>query len=91
MFIIANRLNMNILYIRDGRIRLWIRPASGSPTHSILFWGPKELILSKGMTWFFKESQLPEDLLKAMDQTPPADSETFTGPVSAAGGAAMAP
>ena len=95
MYIIANRMNMNILYIRDGRIRLWIRPASGVPTHSILFWGPKELILSIGKNAFIKDSQLPEDLLKAMDQTTPADPETFMGtapaPISVAGGAALAP
>jgi hypothetical protein len=77
MLVIANRLNMNILYIRDGRIRLWIRPASGTPKFSILFWGPKELILTVGKMWFFKDSDLPEDLLKAMDRTPPADPATL--------------
>jgi hypothetical protein len=76
MYFLATRLMANILYIRDGRIRLWIRPAT-PPAVTILFWGPQELLLSRGKNWRFKETELPADLLAAMDATTPMAVEAI--------------
>ncbi len=79
MFFLATRMMANILYIRDGRIRLWIRPRA-PPAVTILFWGPQELLLSRGKIWRFKDSELPKDLLAAMDAAMPMDVETILAP-----------
>ena len=74
MYFLATRLMANILYIRDGRIRLWIRPPT-PPQVTLILWGPNELLLSRGKSWRFKESDLPADLLAAMDATTPVTAE----------------
>ncbi len=89
MFFLATRMMANILYIRDGRIRLWIRPRA-PPAVTVLFWGPQELLLSKGKLWRFKDSELPKDLLAAMDAASPMEVEAILAdkvlPADAGGG-----
>lgn len=71
-YLIAQRLRLNILFIEDGQIRVWLRPNS-PPFGTVLFWGPKQFILTNGKKWFFPDKELPVELLQLMDATTPTD------------------
>jgi hypothetical protein len=65
---------------------MWIRSAK-PPIGTIVFWGPKELLLHRGKQWIFNDKEIPPTLAAAMDSTSPMELEP--SPVKA-GGAASA-
>jgi hypothetical protein len=92
MYAIASFYKLNILYIQDGRIRLWIAPPENKKTGEefMLFWGPLELLLTKEKRWVLKKGDFPPDLRQALDASIPANpKELLAKPVEVrAGGAA---
>lgn len=69
----------------DGRIVIdrWISPTSqaqkvAQPMYTI-FWGPRQLIVSKGKGWRFNVRDLPADFLTAIDGASPMTEEEARG------------
>jgi len=92
MYALASVMKLNILYIQDGRIRLWIAPPENKKTGEefILFWGPLELLLTKNKRWILKKVDFPVDLLQLLDASSPANPKELLAPPAEvrAGGAA---
>lgn len=90
-FYVMTRLTTsNIVFAHagaDGRtvIDRWIQPATGAvkvaqPLYMI-FWGPRQLLLSKGKSYRFYGRDLPADFMTAIDGASPMAEEEARGSV----------
>lgn len=90
-FYVMTRLTTsNIVFVHagaDGRtvIDRWIQPATGAvkvaqPLYMV-FWGPRQLLLSKGKSYRFYGRDLPADFLTAIDGASPMSEEEARGSV----------
>jgi hypothetical protein len=77
--LIADVMQSNLLFVRGpARIEAWYQPAPGKikmpQTFYSVFWGPKQLLLSKGKDYRFVQSALPSSLLTSLDSAEPMAS-----------------
>lgn len=88
-YALAKGMNLNILFIRDGRIRTWIRSPKEKKMGTIIFWGPKELLIHRGKQWIFNDKELPPSVGAAMDLATPMERDAILPtPVIVTGGGA---
>jgi len=71
---IADIMQSNLLFVRaPARIETWYQPVQkikGLTLYSI-FWGPQQLLLSKGKNYRFSIGELPGSLLTSLDSVSP--------------------
>jgi len=86
--LLATILLSNLLFVRaPNKIEAWYAPelkgiaAKMSPSFSI-FWGGKQLLLSKGKIFKFKLAELPTSLREALDGASPSTGLLEQGPVA---------
>jgi hypothetical protein len=96
-FVISQLTASNVVFVRAGPagrivIDRWIQPQSGGvkvtkPVYMI-FWGPSQLLVTKGKAWRFLARDLPADFLTALDGASPVPEAEAIGlidePVAAA-------
>jgi len=86
--LLATILMSNFLFVRaPNKIEAWYAPESKgfaakmSPNFSI-FWGARQLLLSKGKVYRFKLEELPASLREALDGASPSTGLLEQGPVA---------
>jgi len=79
LYVIASLTKANLLFVeRQGSgvaISQWISPPSVGPQPAqkvyMIFWGPSQVVLTRGRNYLFLERDFPIDLLSALDATSP--------------------
>ena len=92
-YVIASLGSSNVLFVHRGPsgaivIDRWIQPPSSSAAKVeqqmyMIFWGERELLVSKGKIFRFLAKDLPLDLLTALDGASPMPEEEARGRVAA--------
>ena len=91
-YVIASLTSSNVLFVNPGpKIKYWIQPpgaAGAKPEQSMymIFWGTRELLVTRAKVYRFLTKDLPVDLLAAMDGASPIPEEEAkgsTGPIMA--------
>jgi hypothetical protein len=87
-FVVSQLTASNVVFARagpSGRIIIdrWIQPPSGGakvtkPVYMI-FWGPSQLLVTKGKAWRFLARDLPADFLTALDGASPVPEAEAVG------------
>ena len=88
-YVIASLTMSNVLFVRRGPTEVlivdrWIQPpASGGAAVAqqmyMIFWGPRELLVSRGKIYRFLAKDLPAGLLAALDAASPIPEEEARG------------
>ena len=99
LYVIASVALANAIFLRQlpsGQLKVdrWIAPASGgakTPNPAfMIFWGPRQLLLTRGKVWRFQAKDLPSEFLTALDGVSPmpeADARGDSGEILEAGAA----
>jgi len=79
--LIADVMQSNLLFVRGpAKIEAWYQPAPGKfkapQTFYSIFWGPRQLLLSKGKDYRFIMSALPTSLLTSFDSAEPISASS---------------
>jgi len=81
-YVLASLTSSNVLFY-NGKIDRWIQPpASGTKLEQqmyMIFWGPRELLVTRGKVYRFLTRDLPVDLLAALDAASPIPDEEARG------------
>jgi hypothetical protein len=85
-FVMASATYCNIVFVQLGaaglQVSRWIAPPSGpivkNPIY-IIFWGPRELLVTSGKNYRFQAKNLPGDFLTALDNAHPMDEAEAKG------------
>lgn len=78
---------IQLAFISAGRIQRLIRNPAKPHLATAIFWGPKQLLLSRGASWFFVPKDLPPDLNTALQLAEPLTIEEIKqGPIAITGG-----
>lgn len=90
MYVLARVVLSNIIFAHAGPDRIiidrWISPAAPvagaakvtQPMYAI-FWGPRQLLVTRGKGWRFNARDLPADFLTALDGANPMNDEDARG------------
>ncbi len=86
-FVMASATYCNIVFVQGGpaglQVTRWIAPPAGgvmvkNPIY-IIFWGPRELLVTSGKNYRFQAKNLPGDFLTALDNAHPLDEAEAKG------------
>jgi hypothetical protein len=85
-YVVATILLSNVIFIRQTRegqvlIDKWIAPMGGVSTYSMYFWGPRQLLVSRGKIYRFLADQMPAEVRAALDAASPMPEEEARGQV----------
>jgi hypothetical protein len=83
LYVIASLTKSNLLFVerQDSGVGItqWVAPPSVGPQSAqpvyMIFWGPSQVLLSRGRSYLFAERDLPIDLRSALDAAHPMAEE----------------
>jgi len=85
-FVMASATYCNVVFVQGGpaglQVTRWIAPPAGPAVKNpiyIIFWGPRELLVTSGKNYRFQAKNLPGDFLTALDNAHPMDEAEAKG------------
>ena len=82
----ASATYCNVVFVQSGpeglQVTKWIAPPAGPTVKNpiyIIFWGPRELLVTSGKNYRFQAKNLPGDFLTSLDSAHPLDEAEAKG------------